>query len=449
MDLDIPNFRRFQDHLEERVKESDVLIVFIGPRWVELLKIRAESDEPDILVGEIRQALGQDHTIVATVCIDGAEIPPKESLPADIREMLEFQIPDFNDGDYFMASLHKIADDIEREYERRGSRKAGEYDLEKLFHLQHEELYGHLFEMLEQGNTLRIERILRDFPSHFLAKLNIADHLEGNSCKALLNAISIFGITFAAYDRHSLFKKFMHQMYSVFERTYKQQYSQKQNYGISNAIFFELLRMLYLLGAILIRERKFDWMRELLNISTTLEYERNMTWPWILYLQHECARRVETPERLLMYFCDEILTSGDFAYICEQFFDDDEQVKDNICQFDLIHCLSLTIHGENGAAKVWPYFGIFQLDRLNSILKYMVNDDSIRSGIFGKPVSDAFLAEWITRYCTYARSNYWSRYLGGKWKNQIPRELASFLEHNVPENLKRNPRFSLTNRLHF
>ena len=120
MDLDIPNFTSFADHLEEKVEESNVLVAFVGPKWHDLLNEKAQSDEPDYLVGEIAQALCQRHTMVATICIDGASIPPKRSLPAEIQDMLEFQIPDFQFRDDFLKDIGKVMDDIEREYERRG-----------------------------------------------------------------------------------------------------------------------------------------------------------------------------------------------------------------------------------------------------------------------------------------------------------------------------------------
>ena len=221
MDLNIPNFRRFQDHLEEKVEESDVLIVFVGPKWLELLEQRDTSDEPDILVGEIEQALNQQHTVVATICIDGAAIPRKNSLPVKIREMLEFQIPDFRDGDEFMTSLSKITTDIEREYERRGLGPNRAKELDAILHLPHGDLDEHVFHLLEQGNALRIEKHLRDFPAFLLDIVYESEATHDDDVKALIASISVFGVVFVKYEEYELYRKYLRSQQRLLEDTHR------------------------------------------------------------------------------------------------------------------------------------------------------------------------------------------------------------------------------------
>ena len=444
MDLDIPNFASFPDHLQEKVGLSNVLVACIGPEWCRLLKERARSNDTDYLVGEIEQALGQQHTMVATICIDGTKIPPRAHLSPEIQDMLDFQIPDFQFRDEFLEDIGKVMDDIEREFESRGLESEGAQELGTILRLPHLALEHYVFGLLEDRNELRVEKHLRDFPTHFLDEMSKAIEYDEDLCKSLLNSISVFGITFAAYDRLSLFKKFMHAIYSVFERTSKRHSSQEQNYGMSKAIGFEILRTLYLMGAILIRERKFDWMPELLCYSAKLENERNMSWPWILYLQHEGVPLAQESNRLLMELCEEIGTSQKYANILGQFANDDEYLKDSIGQFDLVFCLDVAVRTDSQLTTyVWPYFGIFNLDRISPILVLMIIDTRVRSELFGTEVPDEFLAEWIVRFCTYARSNYRSKFLGSRWRNPIPNEINSFLDNHLPEPWRSNPQFHL------
>lgn len=45
MDFDtIPPFTRFADFIRDRVRECDVLIAVIGPRWLQVLHERLDSD---------------------------------------------------------------------------------------------------------------------------------------------------------------------------------------------------------------------------------------------------------------------------------------------------------------------------------------------------------------------------------------------------------------------
>ena len=444
MDLDIPNFASFPDHLQEKVGVSNVLVACVGPKWLSLLEERASLTEPDYLVGEIKQALGQQHSMVASICIDGAEIPPKSAIPAEIQDMLDYQIPHFEFGDGLLVDIGKVMDDIEREYERRGLESAGVQELDTILRLPHGELEHYVFGLLEDRNELRVEKHLRDFPTHFLDEMSKAVEYDEDLCKSLLNSISVFGITFAAYDRLSLFKKFMHAIYSVFERTSIRHSIQEQNYGMSKAIGFEILHTLYLMGAILIRERKFDWMPELLCYSAKLENERNKSWPWILYLQHEGVPLAQESNRLLMELCEEIGSSQKYAYILRQFANDDEQLKDSVSQFDLVFCLDVAVRtNATLTTYAWPYFGIFYFDRISPILILMITDTRIRSELFGKEVPDDFLAQWIVRYCTYARTKYQGKYLTSRWRYPIPNQIESFIERHLPEPWRSEPQFHI------
>jgi hypothetical protein len=82
-----------RDLLEQRLAECKVMLVLIGPEW---LNSRDEQgnrrlDNPDDWVRlEIAQALKRDITVIP-VRVNGADLPNKAALPEDIRGLLDHQ----------------------------------------------------------------------------------------------------------------------------------------------------------------------------------------------------------------------------------------------------------------------------------------------------------------------------------------------------------------------
>lgn len=119
MDFDsIPPFTRFVSFIQEKVDETDVMVVIIGPRWLELLKERAASHQDDFVRIEIRMALQKDK-LVAPICIKGAGVPPRRALPSDLQPLLDHNIAFLNSGSAFLDNIEKIVDAVEQEWVRR------------------------------------------------------------------------------------------------------------------------------------------------------------------------------------------------------------------------------------------------------------------------------------------------------------------------------------------
>jgi hypothetical protein len=93
IDVDMRAGSRFPSVLEERLSECKLMLVLIGPGW---LNSRNEDgsrrlDDPDDWVRlEIARAL-QRNIPVIPVRVEGASLPTKAELPADIRGLLDHQ----------------------------------------------------------------------------------------------------------------------------------------------------------------------------------------------------------------------------------------------------------------------------------------------------------------------------------------------------------------------
>ena len=95
--MDIDNLlpgQRFDRKLAEALSACNVLIAVIGPRWLELLGAKTARGEPDYVRAEIGEALRRGIVVIPVrVGLDGRmpELPRREDLPADIRNLVLHQ----------------------------------------------------------------------------------------------------------------------------------------------------------------------------------------------------------------------------------------------------------------------------------------------------------------------------------------------------------------------
>lgn len=119
MDFDnMPPFTRFADFIREKVRECDVLVAIIGPRWMDLMRERMADGSEDFVRIEIGLAL-EEGKLVAPICIKGASIPPADDLPHDIRNLLDYNAAFLDSGRNFLDNVERIMDAVENELLRR------------------------------------------------------------------------------------------------------------------------------------------------------------------------------------------------------------------------------------------------------------------------------------------------------------------------------------------
>ncbi len=91
--MDVNNLfpgERFDEEIAKALAASDVLIAIIGPRWMDLLKAKAASGEPDYVCKEISQALKRRITVIPVRVGREGKMPPVPApvdLPRDIRDL--------------------------------------------------------------------------------------------------------------------------------------------------------------------------------------------------------------------------------------------------------------------------------------------------------------------------------------------------------------------------
>jgi len=93
IDVDMYAGAKFPTVLEERLRACKVLLALIGRRWLEAVDDKGErriDNSDDWVRLEISRALERGIT-VTPVRVDGAELPKKALLPADIQGLLDHQ----------------------------------------------------------------------------------------------------------------------------------------------------------------------------------------------------------------------------------------------------------------------------------------------------------------------------------------------------------------------
>jgi formylglycine-generating enzyme required for sulfatase activity len=121
MDFDtIPPFTLFEDFIRQKVRECDTLVAVIGPRWLELMQAKAAEGKPDFVRIEIEEAL-KHGKIVAPICIQGAQVPPLEHIPAELRVIFQRHVPELYDGQHILDNIHPIMDALENALARQGT----------------------------------------------------------------------------------------------------------------------------------------------------------------------------------------------------------------------------------------------------------------------------------------------------------------------------------------
>lgn len=126
----------FQAEIDRAIRASGVVLVLIGKDWSTCTGPdgrRRLDDESDPLRHEIRTALADQHVKVIPVLLEGANVPLPESLPADIRRLVDLHAFSISDQRWRsdVAHLVEVIDGIpgmtslvNRASTRKGSRSS-------------------------------------------------------------------------------------------------------------------------------------------------------------------------------------------------------------------------------------------------------------------------------------------------------------------------------------
>lgn len=114
LDLDkIQNYQRFEDVIREYIQQADVLLLIIGPKWLDELQRRERDGDRDYVLLEVRTAL-DNGCFVAPLGIVSHNHPNLDAIPADIRHVFELHYPVIHNRQDLRTKLPTVLADIQR-----------------------------------------------------------------------------------------------------------------------------------------------------------------------------------------------------------------------------------------------------------------------------------------------------------------------------------------------
>jgi hypothetical protein len=111
---DIPAGEDFAGVLKRELADTQVTVVLIGKKWLAELNSRLDKPAPDFVRIEIATALRLGKRVIP-VLLQGAELPTAESLPDDLRALVNRQALSLRD-EAWTADAGRLADAIGRPF---------------------------------------------------------------------------------------------------------------------------------------------------------------------------------------------------------------------------------------------------------------------------------------------------------------------------------------------
>ena len=301
----IPASEDSDKFLEEALNMTHVLVAIVGPKWEELLQEKSINSEEDWVRREIRLALDND-LIVAPVCIKRIHMPSDESVPCDIQPMLTPQFSFIRADTNFHRNVDKFIHDIEARLDERGIQLNGSNSFDHFMRLSLSDLHDHVFGLLKPGYRLDLDRLLRELPIYVLDRLTELDESKNELLKAMVSRIALIGTVIINYGDTELFESFLSSLRTILDETYRRFSTESCPSPKSRMIGYEFLRKLYLLGAILVQDGKYDWLPLFLDFRVAWDSGNHKRSLYTIFVFGRLFGMNLDKERLLASIVEEI-----------------------------------------------------------------------------------------------------------------------------------------------
>ncbi len=108
---DIRPGQNFSEAIDQTLAQCSIVLVVVGPRWLEILQQRAAKSEQDYVVHEISAALARKANVVP-VFVGGATAAALSGLPASLADLSFRQAVELHDGS-FKDDCNRLATSLE------------------------------------------------------------------------------------------------------------------------------------------------------------------------------------------------------------------------------------------------------------------------------------------------------------------------------------------------
>ncbi len=96
---DIVPGQNFADTIDHSLAASSIALIVIGPRWLQILRERAQQQQPDYVCHEVSSALVHNVDVVP-VLVGGASMPSQAELPPELSSLALHQATELRDSTF-------------------------------------------------------------------------------------------------------------------------------------------------------------------------------------------------------------------------------------------------------------------------------------------------------------------------------------------------------------
>ncbi len=369
----IPDGTVWAERILVELEKCDVILAIVGPKWSELLDAKGIQEEEDYVVKEISFGLTNDKLVVP-IRIKGAQMPAPQSLPEEIRGIEDIQFGEpVNDDSSFRQSVEKRIRYIDDEMTSRGF-VWGNVELEGILTLSSREVSNAILDMLE-AEPARITLLVRDFLPYFQNLVNDPEDMHVKAGALAVDMLTTIGATLVLASRRELFYEVLDQMRDIQMNIDTVDSRSSDQAEISLALGIGLNT----LGALLIREEKFKWLKEFLSFTIERGPQQEMRRGWI----HDLYAKVYNANLLkgTRWIKPSLSQIRDCEYMLTLLQNDVDKVRSLLCQFEFVQCLFYRYHGL--PLYTDPGYCRFSTDDTLPIVQRILSGSRIRVELFG------------------------------------------------------------------
>ncbi len=272
---------------------------------------------------------------------------------------------------------------------------------EKTLYLAGAAFEEHALELLEKGQTFVVRRYLQSAPTVFFKHVESLDkpdasHIQtvrDNYLLPVLDNLVVLGVVLIHYDEHQLFSELESVLYQMCKQAPKVEFPKLKETMLhfnSSWVWREVITRVYALGAVLVYEKKYEWIPALIRQPIKWEGSYWRDKFWARYILTMLAREGRLEEKSLCRLAATYIES--FDYLARLFWHDRDEIIAATCQFDFLQCIH-AISETHRIADGYPSFGIYNNYRTEPIITELITDGPARAAIPAIP--DNLLADII------------------------------------------------------
>ena len=241
-------------------------------------------------------------------------------------------------------------------------------------------------EMLE-AEPARITLRVRDFLPYVQKLVDDSEDMLVETGTSAVDRLTVIGSTLVLANRFDLFLEVLEQMRNIHLYIDKME----SRSADETKILFALGIGWNTLGALLVREDKFDWLTEFLSNTIERDPQKGKKKGWFHHLYAHVYRA--NLLGVTLWILPSSSHIRDSEYLFKLLHSDENKVRSLLCQFEFVQCLFYRYHGSLPYTD--PGYCRFSNDETLPIVQRIMSDNQTRVEFFGDDYDSERLKQCI------------------------------------------------------